>query len=333
MQDLSLLENIKVVFERELNDQALEYVTESALEQINVYDDDKAKLISLPEDELGQAAYYISKITNEYKNNGFQGISSRRLFGIYKFCRDIMTSVRNERKRLDVDSLLAYMAKVATAVQKQLDLLYINIGKHMDPKDRSVVVDFIKDNLKTLIGTMINSKSLQTDMFKSSFTSIYTLVKTIKQTNDHDLMFGTRQIIETKLNEFVTLCEDPTSSFFGVKEDFFNYVKETLISYAASLDTVIRDEPVELQITMVDVQDTQDQEDDVGYELDIVKIVDSIVISPAKEQEVKIEFFRLMFSHRDNHNEQIEYFASHALKHKFPIHYFSVMNKIFGTKN
>lgn len=333
MQDLSLLENIKIVFERELNDQALEYVTETALEQINVYDDAKAKHISLPEEELRQTAYYISKFTNESKINGFQGINSRRLFGIYKFCKDIMTTVRNERRRLDVDSLLVWMAKAATVVQKHLNLLYINIGKHMDPKDRSVVTDFIKDNLKTLIGNMINSKSLQSDMFKSSFTSIYTLVKTIEQTNDYDLMFGARQIIESKLNEFVTLCEDPTSSFFHVKEDFFNFVKETLTSHATCLDTIIRDEPDDLQITMVDAQNTQDQEGDVGNELDIVKIVDSIVKSPINEQEAKIEFFRLMFSHMDNHSEQIEYFATHALKHNLPVQYFNVMNLIFGTEN
>lgn len=333
MQDLSLLENIKVVFERELNDRALEYVTESALEQIKVYDDAKAKLISLPEEELRQAAYYISKFTNESKVNGFQGINSRRLFGIYMFCKDIMTTVRNERRLLDVGSLMAHMAKAATVVQKHLNLLYINIGKHMDPKDRAVVVDFIKDNLKTLIGTMINSKSLQTDMFTSSFTSIYTIVKTIKQTNDYDLMFAARQIIETKLNEFITLCNDPTSSFFDVKEDFFNFVKETLTSHAATLDTIIRDEPDDLQITMIDVQNTQDQEGDVGHELDIVKIVDSIVKSHNEEQEVKIEFFRLMFSHMDNHNEQIKYFASYALKHNLPAEYFNVMNLIFGTCN
>ena len=333
MQDLSLLENIKVVFERELNDRALEYVTENALEQINFYIDAKSKPISLLEEELRQAAYYISKFTNESKINGFQRISSRRLFGIYKFCKDITTTVRNGHGRTDVDSLLTCMTKAATVVQEHLTLLYVNIGKHMDPKDRSVVVDFIKDNLKTLVGIMINSKSLQVDMFKSSFTSIYTIVKSIKQTNDYDLMFGARQIIETKLNEFVTLCEDPTSSFFGIKEDFFNFVKETLASHAATLDTIIRDEPDDLQITMVDAQNTQDQEDDVGHELDIVKIVDSIVKSPNNDQEVKIEFFRLMFSHRDNHIEYIEYFASYAIKHNLPVQYFNVMNMIFGTNN
>lgn len=333
MQDLSILENIKVVFERELNDQALEYVTECALEQIKLFDDVKAKPNSLLEEELRQAACYISKFTSESKINGFQGINSRRLFGIYKFLKDITTSVRNERRRLDVKSLLTCMAIAATVVKEHLNLLYINIDKHMDPKDRSVVVDFIKDNLKTLIGTMINSKSLQSDMFTSSFTSIYTIVKTVKQTNDYDLMFSARQIIEIKLNEFITLCNDPISSFFDVKEDFFNFVKETLTSYAASLDTIIRDEPDDLQITMVDAQNTQDQEDDVGHELDIVKIVDSIVKSPNNEQEVKIEFFRLMFSHRDNHIEYIEYFASYAIKNNLPVQYFNVMNMIFGASN
>ena len=33
------------------------------------------------------------------------------------------------------------------------------------------------------------------------------------------------------------------------------------------------------------------------------------------------------------HGEQIEYFASHALKHNLHVQYFDVMNKIFGTKN